>query len=219
MMTMMQQQQQQNQQFLVQQQQQFFQQFAQQAQAGQAQAVQVQAGPVVERPVQAREVRLPEFAKLAPVFDGKSSDPVVAENWVTEMEKTFKAFSMPEAMKMPLAEFQMKDTANDWWVGQKAGQQGEVSWTAFKEMFYRKYFPQSTRDTMLSRLWALKQGNRSVIEYEAEFNHLVKFTPPGIRDSEETKLQRFRDGLNLELQHDIQGFEMTTLGALVLKVK
>ena len=74
MMTMMQQQQQ-NQQFLVQQQQQFFQQFAQQAQAGQG-----QAGQVVERPIQAREVRLPELAKLAPNFDRKSPNPVVAEN-------------------------------------------------------------------------------------------------------------------------------------------
>ena len=147
MMTMMQQQQQQNQQFLVQQQQQFFQQFAQQAQARQA-----QVGQVVERPVQAREVRLPEFAKLAPEFDGKSPDPVVAENWVIEIEKTFKASNVSEAMKMPLAEFQLKDTANDWWVGEKAGQQAEVTWTAFKELFYKKYFPQSTRDAMLSRL-------------------------------------------------------------------
>ena len=56
-------------------------------------------------------------------------------------------------------------------------------------------------------------------DYEAEFNHLVKFTPPGIWDSEGTKLQRFRDGLNLELQHDVQGFEMTTLEALVSNVK
>ena len=72
---------------------------------------------------------------------------------------------------------------------------------------------------MLSRLWALKQGNLFVTNYESEFNHLVKFTPQGIKDSERTKMLRFRDELNLELQHDIQGFEVDTLGALVTKAK
>ena len=84
---------------------------------------------------------MPEFAKLAPEFDGKSLDPVVAENWITEMEKTFKAFNVSETMKMPLAEFQLKTTANDWWVGEKAGQRAEVTWMMFKELFYKKYFP------------------------------------------------------------------------------
>ena len=63
---------------------------------------------------------------------------------------------------------------------------------------------------MLSRLWALNQGYRSVEDYEAEFNHLVKFTPQGIRDSKRTKMQRFHDKLNLELRHDVQGFELSS---------
>ena len=33
------------------------------------------------------------------------------------------------------------------------------------------------------------------------------------------KIQRFRDGMNLKLQHDIQGFEIDTLRDLVKKVK
>ena len=162
---------------------------------------------------------MPDFAKLAPEFYGDSSDPTVAENWVTEVEKSFAAFSVPEEMKMPLAEFQLKKLANDWWVSEKASQRGVVNWAGFKALFYQKYFPQSTRDEMLSRLWALKQGNRSVSDYEAEFTRLVKFVPQELRNSERTKIQRFRDGLNLELQHDVQGFEIDTLGALVQKAK
>ena len=57
------------------------------------------------------------------------------------------------------------------------------------------------------------------MDYEAEFNCLVKFVPQEVRNSERTKIQRFRDGLNLELQHDVQGFEIDTLGALVQKAK
>ena len=54
---------------------------------------------------QTREVRLPEFAKLAPEFDGRSSDPVDAENWVTVVEKAFSAFEVLDRLKIPMAEF------------------------------------------------------------------------------------------------------------------
>ena len=45
----------------------------------------------------------------------------------------------------------------------------------------------------------MKQGNRSVADYEAEFNSLVKFAPEGIRNDEQMKIQKFRDGLSIEL--------------------
>ena len=51
---------------------------------------------------------------------------------------------------------------------------------------------------MLGQLLALQQGNRTVAEYEAGFNQLVKFTPEGIRNNEKTMMQKFRDGMNLE---------------------
>ena len=72
---------------------------------------------------------------------------------------------------------------------------------------------------MLSQLWALKQGRRSIAEYQAEFNRLEKFAPEGFRDQERTKIQKFRDGLSLELQLDTQGFDVTTLGDLINKAK
>ena len=34
-----------------------------------------------------------------------------------------------------------------------------------------------------------------------------------------TKIQKFRDGLSLELQHDTQGFDVATLGDLINKAK
>ena len=116
-MTMMQQQQQQTQQFLVQQQQQFFQQFTQQARPiGQ----EGPANPIGLRPAKVREVRLPEFVNLTPDFTGKALDPMIAENWIKEMEKAFKAFAVADDMKMSLAEYKLKETANDWWTSESA---------------------------------------------------------------------------------------------------
>ena len=72
---------------------------------------------------------------------------------------------------------------------------------------------------MSSQLLLQKQGNRTVAEYETEFNRLVKFAPEGIRDHEGIKIYKFRDGLNPELRHDIRGFELTRLGSMVNKAK
>ena len=120
---------------------------------------------------------------------------------------------------MGLAEYQLKEEANNWWVSKKANQREPVTWEQFKEMFFEHYFPSSTRDKMFSQLLTLRQGYRSVAEYEAEFNKLIWFVPEGIRDHERTKIKKFRDGLNLELQHDIKLCDFDTLGALVNKAK
>ena len=110
-------------------------------------------------------------------------------------------------MTVPLAEFQLKERANDWWVTLKPNiRVEELTWQGFKDRFYLRYFPALTRDQMLSQLWALKQGNKTVTEYEADFNRLVKFSPDGFKDNELMKIKKFRDGLSLELQHDVRGF-------------
>ena len=113
-------------------------------------------------------MKLPEFSKLAPQFDGKSLDLVDAENWVMRVEKPFSAFEVPEWMKMPLAEFQLNELADDWWKNERANLPKPVGWEGFKVLFYKRFFPQSTKDLMLSQLWALKQGTRTVVEYEVD---------------------------------------------------
>ena len=136
----------------------------------------------------AKRIGLPEFSKLAPQFDGKFSDLADVEFWVTEVEKAFSGCRITEENKMALAEYQLKSDANDWWVAKKRNTSEAITWEGCKVMFYEKYFPSSTRDKMLSKLLVHKQGNRSVSEYESEFNRLIKFAPEGIRDHELTKM-------------------------------
>ena len=94
-----------------------------------------------------------------------------------------------------------------------------MNWQKFKDQFYLKYFPSATRDKMLSQLWALKQGNRSIEDYEVEFHNLVKFAPEGIINDEQMKIQKFRDGLSIELQINVRSSELNSLGELISKVK
>ena len=64
-------------------------------------------------------MRLTEFSKLVPKFNGKSSDPIDTENWVMGVEKSFAAFDVTERMKMPYAEFQLEESVDDWWKNEK----------------------------------------------------------------------------------------------------
>ena len=47
----------------------------------------------------------------------------------------------------------------------------------------------------------------------------MKFATGRIKDDEATKMQKFRDGLSLDLQLDVQGMEVATLGDMINKVK
>ena len=51
------------------------------------------------RQVNARPIGLPEFVKLALTFYGKSSDLVVAKNWINKIEKAFSACQITEDAK------------------------------------------------------------------------------------------------------------------------
>ena len=65
----------------------------------------------------------------------------------------------------------------------------------------------------------LKQGNKIVDEYELEFSRLLCFAGEGYRDNERMKVQKFQNGLNPQIRHDVKMFELTTLTAVVHKVR
>ena len=61
----------------------------------------------------------------------------------------------------------------------------------------------------------LKHGNKIVDEYELKFSCLLCFTSEGYRDNERMKVQKFQNGLSLEIRHDVKMFKLTTLSAVV----
>ena len=60
-------------------------------------------------------VKLHEFVKLVPEFNGQKVDPVAAESWIEEIEKAFVACDVPEDRKLGLAVYQLKKDAYNWW--------------------------------------------------------------------------------------------------------
>ena len=65
----------------------------------------------------------------------------------------------------------------------------------------------------------LRWETKTVHEYEAEFSHLLRIAGEGYRDNERMKVQKFQNGLNPEIRHDVKLFELNTLSAVVSKAR
>ena len=74
-------------------------------------------------------------------------------------------------------------------------------------------------EQMTSDWLNLKQENKSVDEYKAEFNRLLRFVGEAYHDNERMKVQKFQNGLNPEIRHDVKMFELDTLTTAVHKAK
>ncbi|XP_028107160.1 uncharacterized protein LOC114306176 [Camellia sinensis] len=78
----------------------------------------------------------------------------------------------------------------------------------FKEVFYEKYFCQFFRDFKISEFEQLKQGNMSVVEYEAKFTELPRFAPHMV-DTDYKKARKFEGGLNLDVFDGVGVLKLT----------
>ncbi|XP_028099061.1 uncharacterized protein LOC114298656 [Camellia sinensis] len=127
-----------------------------------------------------------------PSFKG-GIEPMKAEAWVLGIEKLFKVFPCTEAQKVQLAAFTLENEAWKWWMLTRTVHQG-LTWDRFLELFYDKYFPQSIRDKKVTKFETLRQGNKIVAEYEAQFGELARFAPHMV-DMDYKKAHKFERGL------------------------
>ncbi|XP_028078604.1 uncharacterized protein LOC114280435 [Camellia sinensis] len=80
-----------------------------------------------------------------------------------------------EGLRVALATFQLKGTANYWWKYVK-GTVG-TTWVAFIEAFLTKYFPPSARERLWEEFVELRQGATPLVQFERRFVSLSRFAP------------------------------------------
>ncbi|XP_028110423.1 uncharacterized protein LOC114308927 [Camellia sinensis] len=127
-----------------------------------------------------------------PVFKG-GIEPMKAEAWVLGIEKLFEVFPCTEPQKVQLAAFTHEDEARRLWMVTRTIHLG-LTWDRFLELFYDKYFPQSMRDKKVTEFETLRQGNKTVAEYETQFAELARFAPHMV-DTDYKKARKFEGGL------------------------
>ena len=146
---------------------------------------------------QGRQSNMTKFKRLTPPSFEGSTEPLVAEKWLTEMDKVFRVLRCTEEEKVNYATYMLQGDAYDWWRMEKDKHNHDpepYTWEMFKATFYEKYFPTSVRRQKEREFIKLEQGNMTVSQYEAEFARLERFAPTLVAD-EDSKAWRFEEGL------------------------
>ncbi|XP_030444495.1 uncharacterized protein LOC115667000 [Syzygium oleosum] len=155
--------------------------------------VRAAADPRVDGVIRALE----EFMKLKlPKFDGRG-DLEAASLWIEELEKAFEVLGCNDEEKVTLTAYQLQGNTNDWWeatMGRVFPADTAQNWAMFVETFNSKYFSESVQEQKLAEFMRLRQGHRTVEQYEVDFTRLAKFAPRMVENPLD-RARRFRDSL------------------------
>ncbi|KAF3449179.1 hypothetical protein FNV43_RR09907 [Rhamnella rubrinervis] len=86
-------------------------------------------------------------------------NPLVAENWIRELEKIFLLTDVSETQKVVWASFMLKEGASHWWDMIKRAYRTDehpMIWALFKTLFLEKYFPRVKREENEAEFISLK---------------------------------------------------------------
>ncbi|MQL73010.1 hypothetical protein Taro_005357 [Colocasia esculenta] len=86
------------------------------------------------------------FKRMAPPSFKGESDPLLAESWMREIEKIFRAIRCAEEDKVSLATYILQERADVWWASllPTRFEDGavEVAWDEFVRLFRAKFVPE-----------------------------------------------------------------------------
>jgi hypothetical protein len=152
-----------------------------------------------------------------PEFFG-APDGAAAEAWLENMAMCFALRDYTSNMKVRMAVFQLKGSALLWWktlLPQLNMVVEDVSWELFEERFRERYLSEEFIERQLNEFNALRQGGRTVPEYEARFMELLRYAPH--LNTEKLKVNRFVFGLNGSLRAKVRILMPQTLHDVVQK--
>ncbi|RHN74107.1 putative transcription factor interactor and regulator CCHC(Zn) family [Medicago truncatula] len=151
------------------------------------------------------EVRMLEtfFRNHPPAFRGRY-DPNGAQNWLKEIERTFRVLQCSEVQKVRFGTHMLAEEADDWWVSLLPVLEHDgavVTWAVFRREFLNRYFPEDVRGKKEIEFLELKQGDMSVTEYAAKFVELAKFYPHYTAETAEfSKCIKFENGSRADIK-------------------
>jgi hypothetical protein len=152
-----------------------------------------------------------------PEFFG-APDGAAAKAWLENMAMCFALHDYTSNMKVHMAVFQLKGSALLWWktlLPQPNMAVEDVSWELFEERFRERYLSEEFIERQLNEFNTLRQGGRTVPEYEARFMELLRYAPH--LNTEKLKVNRFVFGLNNSLRAKVRILMPQTLHDAVQK--
>ncbi|XP_061358468.1 uncharacterized protein LOC133302668 [Gastrolobium bilobum] len=156
-----------------------------------------------------RKRMLNAFRKHSPPHYIGGRDPIIALEWLQEMEHIFLVIKCDVETKLLYVVYMLQGDAVDWWsnVRHPLECQGyAITWPLFERHFLQKYFPDEAREKKKSEFEDLWQGGMTVDEYLSKCNSLTKYSCYGrVPLTLEDKAFRFKKGLNDMIAEKLAG--------------
>ncbi|XP_057803271.1 uncharacterized protein LOC131018574 [Salvia miltiorrhiza] len=153
-------------------------------------------------PPQERRIEEIFLCQNPPVFDGKG-DPAVTEEWIRSMERIFRLLRCNDQERIMCMSYQLKGSTDFWWKAKQKtmtpGQLEKLTWEEFKTALCEKYIPRSYRRKKEMEFVNLRQGKKTVAEYDREFYDLARYAPYRV-DSDEKMSELFCAALRQEIR-------------------
>ncbi|XP_057975942.1 uncharacterized protein LOC131163363 [Malania oleifera] len=126
---------------------------------------------------------------MRPPSFSRGPNPIVAENWVQDVEEILVVLVCTNEQKVVFATCKLIGEAKHWWrsarmIEEQRPNPVPVSWSRFKELFFEQYFPAIIQNTKAAEFLHLTQGLMTVTQYAARFLELYRFAPHLAPDEE-----------------------------------
>ncbi|XP_028058454.1 uncharacterized protein LOC114262299 [Camellia sinensis] len=157
-----------------------------------------------------------EFRKQRPpIFIGEP-DPKIAENWIRQIEKIFNTMGITEHIdRIDLAVYQLEGEADHWWALIRESRDiTAMTWAQFKELFLRKYFPNTVKQERIHEFLNLEQGAMTVTQYVAKFEDLARYATRYV-ENDEDKARKFEWGLDPTIRERVLPMRLPTFADVV----
>ncbi|KAL5553447.1 hypothetical protein UlMin_040848 [Ulmus minor] len=127
-----------------------------------------------EHPVIRQEPLYERFRRMKPdEFEG-SSDPLVAEEWISSIPTILDFMHLNECEKVLCATYVLKKDARYWWETVKMRRNvQDMTWDEFIVEFNQKYYNRMAMRAQQNEFINIKQGNMSVTEAVHKFDQLA----------------------------------------------
>jgi len=153
------------------------------------------------------------------LFDG-TQGPLVAEAWITNIQLLHETLGCTDVQKVRYTGLRITDEAGRRWKSKKGllgielGRGVAIPWDRFVEEFNGRFFPRAQRQIQAIEFQNLVQGAMTVEQYSSRFIELSRFGLNLIPD-EETKAERFENGLNPRIKEIVMCHEIRNFAKLV----
>ncbi|VFQ95156.1 unnamed protein product [Cuscuta campestris] len=165
-----------------------------------------------------------DFKVDIPTFEGKN-DPNEFLEWLETVERVFDFKDVSHKKKVKIVALKFRKYASTWWTNtctkrRRNDKEPVSTWVKMRSLLKKKFLPAEYVRENFAKLQTLRQGSKSVEEYNREFEELL--LRYDLQEDDEQTFVRYLFSLNLQIANtvELQSYDsLEELTKLALKVE